>query len=293
MAEISLVEAIATEFRIARRILEETWGGLKRTGWMNLIIVITMAAILSIFGTVCASMIEAQLFFQNIGSGFEVSVYLKPNANVRDTAAAIADLDNVKRIEIVPKELAWEELRKNLEVADIENPLPDTIHLKVSDQKYIESVVMNIQQMTETVESVKYAKEFLRKLKHIANTLSAVGLVISIFLGVMTLFIISNTIHLLIEARGREIEIMRMMGVGNWYIRLPFLLQGSAYGLGGALLAYIPLSISMYYIALFFESFHFSSSGYSLGLVLTIMILMGILVGAGGAFTAARKYLSI
>lgn len=112
-------------------------------------------------------------------------------------------------------------------------------------------------------------------------------------MGTLTFFIISNTIHLLIQARGREIEIMRMMGVGNWYIRLPFLIQGALYGLGGAFIAYIPLSIVEHYLSQFFSYFQFSSSNYSLSVVFLIMLLMGIIVGGGGAATSTHKYLKI
>jgi cell division transport system permease protein len=120
-----------------------------------------------------------------------------------------------------------------------------------------------------------------------------VGLVVSIFLGTLTFFIISNTIHLLIQARGREIEIMRMMGVGNWYIRLPFLLQGAAYGLVGALIAYVPLSVVEHYISLFFNYFQFSTQNYSLGVVFLVLVLMGMMVGGGGAAASTHKYLRI
>ena len=57
-----LMDNVATELRISGRLLQETWGGLKRTGWMNLVIIITMASILSIFGTLSAFMLETQLF---------------------------------------------------------------------------------------------------------------------------------------------------------------------------------------------------------------------------------------
>jgi cell division transport system permease protein len=287
-----VMDSIATELRIAGRICQETLGGIQRSGWMNLVIVITMAAILSIFGTLSAFILETQLFFQNIGSGFEVSVYLKSDANLDDMSSRIRGVNHVKHIERIPKEKAWEDMRKSLEVPEIDNPLPDTIHVKMEDQRYIEAAVAELKQM-EGIEEISYAKDFLKKLEGISNVMSGVGLVVSLFLGVLTMFVISNTIHLLIEARSREIEILRMMGVGNWYIRLPFLFQGALYGLVGALIAYIPLSIAVFYINRLFESFHFSTSGYSLNFVSTVLVLMGILVGAGGAFNSVRKYLRI
>lgn len=288
-----VMDSITTELRIAGRICEETVGGIKRSGWMNLVIIITMAAILSVFGTLFAFIIEAQLFFQHFGSGVEISVYLKDGAELNKTKAQIIKtVAHVKNIELVSKDKAWEEMQKSLQVPEIANPLPDTLHVRMDDQEYIEGAVAKIKTLRE-VEEVSYAHDFLEKLRGVSNAISGVGLVVSIFLGVMTLFVISNTIHLLIEARSREIEILRMMGVGNWYIRLPFLFQGAVYGLVGALIAYIPLTIAVGYISNVFESFHFSTSGYSLSFVSTILVLMGILVGAGGAANSVRKYLDI
>ncbi len=287
-----VMDSITTELRIAGRVIQETIGGIKRSGWMNLIIVITMAAILSIFGTLSAFIIETQLFFQHIGSGFEISVYLKNEAKIEEVAQSIRGLDNVRRIELVPKGKAWEDMKKTFQVPEIDNPLPDAIHVKMDDQQYMEGAVQQLKQM-DGVEEVSYARDFLKKLEDFSRAVSGVGLAVSLFLGVLTMFVISNTIHLLIEARAREIEILRMMGVGNWYIRLPFLIQGAVYGLTGAIIAYIPLSIAVYYINAFLESFRFSTSGYSLSFVMTVLVLMGVLVGAGGAFNSVRKYLHI
>ncbi len=288
-----VMDSITTELRIAKRICEETIGGVRRSGWMNLVIVITMAAILSVFGTLFAFIVETQLFFQHFGSGVEISVYLKDGATLANVKSEIIrDIPHVKAIESVTKENAWMEMQKSLQVSEFENPLPDTLHIRMTDQEYIEGAVEQLKKFRE-VEQVSYAHDFLEKLRGASSAISGVGMIVSLFLGMMTLFVISNTIHLLIEARSREIEILRMMGVGNWYIRLPFLFQGAVYGLVGALIAYIPLSIVVTYINNVFESFHFSTSGYSLGFVSTVLVLMGILVGAGGAANSVRKYLDI
>ncbi|MBY0404540.1 MAG: ABC transporter permease [Cyanobacteria bacterium] len=286
------IETLNTELRISSRILVETIGGIKRTGWMNLIIIVTMASILSIFGTLFAFVTEVDLFTKNIGAGLKISVYTKPGYDVDDIAKTIRSLPNVQSTEKISKDSAWEEMKTNYQVPDITNPLPDTIHVQMTNQEYIEPTVTRLSQM-EGIEKVNYAQSVLRKLEKVANITSIVGLAVSIFLGTLTLFIISNTIHLLIEARSREIEILRMMGIGNWYIRLPFLFQGAFYGLMGSLLALIPLSVAEYYINELFLYFQFSTSGFSQSYALMIIALMGILVGGGGAFLSVRKYLRI
>jgi cell division transport system permease protein len=286
------MDNVATEIRITGRILQETLGGMKRTGWMNLIIIVTMASILSIFGTLSVFVLETQLFVENIGSALKISVYTKDNVNVTDLQARILSLPTVKGVELITREEAWADMKKHYSVPDIQNPLPNTFHVQVKDQAEIKPTVERLKTM-EGVEEVTFAKSVLEKLQGVSRLTSVIGLVVSIFLGTLTFFIISNTIHLLIQARGREIEIMRMMGVGNWYIRLPFLLQGAAYGLAGAFIAYLPLSVVEHYIGQLFNYFQFSTSHYSLSVVFLVLILMGIIVGGGGAATSTHKYLKI
>jgi cell division transport system permease protein len=286
------MDNMATEIRITGRILQETWGGMVRTGWMNLIIVVTMASILSIFGTLSVFVLETQLFVENIGSALKISVYAKDNTNIGDLQAEITQLATVKDVELVTKEDAWADMKKHYQVPDIQNPLPNTFHVQVKDQEQIKPTVEKLKTL-KGVEEVTFAKSVLEKLQGVSRITSLIGLVISIFLGTLTFFIISNTIHLLIEARGREIEIMRMMGVGNWYIRLPFLLQGAFYGLVGAFIALLPLMAAQHYIGQLFNYFQFSTSNYSFSVVTLVLFLMGIIVGSGGAATSTHKYLKI
>ncbi len=287
-----MMDMLATESRITGRILQETWGGIRRTGWMNLVIIVTMASILSMFGTLFAFVIETQLFIENIGSALQISVYAKPETNIDDLQKRVRELGNIRHIELITKEQAWEDMKQHYQVPDISNPLPDTLHVRLTDQKHIESTVDALKKM-DGVEEVNYAKTVLSKLKNVSQITSLVGIGISLFFGTLTLFIISNTIHLLIQARAREIEILRMMGVGNWYIRLPFLFQGAVYGLVGAFIAYVPLNIAQGYINTLFAYFQFSTSNYSLGIVSLILLLLGVFVGAGGAAMSVHKYLRV
>jgi cell division transport system permease protein len=287
-----VLETLQTELRITGRILIETLGGLRRSGWMNLVIVVTMASILSIFGTLFAFVTEVDLFTKNIGAGLVISVYTKDSADLDTVTASIKEMPNVQMVEVVPREKAWDEMKQVYQVPEIQNPLPDTLHVQMTSQDLIPPMVSKLEAL-EGVEKVNYSQSILTKLEQVAKVTSVVGLVVSLFLGTLTLFIISNTIHLLIEARSREIEILRMMGIGNWYIRLPFLFQGATYGLVGAMIAYIPLTVAVYYINELFTYFQFSTSGFSQGFVFMIMLLMGILVGAAGAAFSVHRYLKI
>lgn len=285
-----IVGSLTTELRITGRIFRETAMGVKRTGWMNLIIVITMASILSIFGVLMAVVIEMEVLVHSIGAELEVSAYVRDTANVEAVGEAIKKLPHVKQITLIPKEKAWADMQKEYPLPDIDNPLPDTIHIRMVNETHIPQAVQKIREMSG-VEEVQYAKKILDKVRGITNGATAVGVIVLFFLGTLTLFIISNTIHLLIQAKKQEIEILRMMGVGNWYIRLPFLMQGATYGLFGAMISYLPLSIAVFYLSRFFTYLGFQSNEMITNYVLLILLVMGMLVGSGGAAVAVRKYL--
>ncbi|MBX2861890.1 MAG: ABC transporter permease [Vampirovibrio sp.] len=288
---INPMDTVATELRVAGRIVQETFGGLKRTGWNNFVILVTMASILTIFGTLFLTVMETQLFMSNIGSGLKISAYVREGNNPETLREQLENLPYVKGITVKSKEESWKEMRKSYEVDEnLPNPLPDTLHVQIDSQDHLEPILETLQKVPE-IEKVNYPKTVLDKISTAARFTTLIGFVATIFLGVLTFFIISNTIHLLIEARSREIEILRMMGVSNWYIRLPFLLQGALYGLLGTLIAYIPLAVTENYLGRLMQYFYFSTSGYSLSFVFTVMVLMGLIVGAGGAALSVHKYL--
>jgi cell division transport system permease protein len=278
------------EWRIFGRILAETQGGLLRSGWMNVVIIITMAAILSLFGLMLSGLLEANQFMNNLGSSVKVSVFLHDDTELGDVTPAIKQLDHVRQVDIVTREQAWQTMARQFDLPDIANPLPDTIHVDVSDPDKLEPVSQALQKLPG-VEHVNYPRKQLVRIQQLARLISWIGVLFLCFLSAMTMFIISNTIHLLIQNKGREIEILRMMGVGNWYIRLPFLLQGGFYGLSGAVLGSVPVLLAWFYIRQ--AGTDWQLSGGSDITAVIVMLTLGILVGSGGAVFAVRRYLKI
>lgn len=283
---------IATELRIIYRIIIETFKGLRRTGLMNLVIIGTMAAILSIFGCMFKTSLGVSHFVRGLGAALEISVYLKSGADPQFVSQEIYKVGYIKKINIITKDRAWEDLRTQMDVPDIKNPLPDTLHVKVANQEKVENIVNKIKQV-KGVEGVQYAQQLAIKLQKVIDITNIVAFIVLIFLGSLTLFIISNTIHLVIQARKQEIEIMRMMGIGNWYIRAPYILQGSLYGFLGALISLIPLTILQNYLDKFFNFFQVQVSPMNVNIVTLSVLMMGIIVGAGGSIISIRKYLKV
>ena len=280
------------DIRIIKRVVSETFKGIQRTRWMNLVIITTMAAILSIFGCLFRTSLAISDFVEHLGDSLEVSVYLKQGYNTETVKTEIFKIGNIKEIKVIPREQAWEKLKQEMDVPDIKNPLPDTLRLKVKNQAEIEYVVTKVKNMP-FVESIQYARDIVEKIIKVGDMTSLATFVVLLVLGGLTLSIINNTIHLVIQSRSEEIEIMRMMGVGNWYIRAPYILQGSFYGFCGAIISIIPLRVLENYILSMIQFFNMGELPIFTNLVVVVLMTMGIFVGSLGSFISVRKYLRI
>jgi len=132
------------DIRIAYRIAMEAVNGIKRTGIMNVFIITTMAAILAIFGALFRSTLSMSQFAHELGNVLEISVYLKDGANTSSVASRIEKINHVSKITVIPKDRSWRDLRKEIDLPNISNPLPDTLHVKVDKPIYIVDVLKEI-----------------------------------------------------------------------------------------------------------------------------------------------------
>ena len=93
--------------------------------------------------------------------------------------------------------------------------------------------------------------------------------------------------------RRDEIEIMRLMGVSNWYIRFPFIMQGAFYGFSGSLFALLPLNFVNTGLLNMHKFFMVPGPLFAQHIVIITMFAMGILFGAGGSFLCIKKHLRV
>lgn len=280
------------DIRIVYRIIMEAVNDLKRTGIMNIVIITTMAAILSIFGALFRTTISMSEFAHQLGNVLEISVYLKPDTQAKAVADKFSNLEHVSGVRIIPKEISWKDLRKDIELPNISNPLPDTLHVKVDNPINIDSVLSKIK-TDSNVEDTGYAEEFAKRLQMITHVVNTTTLIVTLIVAGLTITIINNTIQLVIQSRKDEIEIMRLMGVSNWYIRLPLVLQGAFYGFAGALIALIPLQFVQNALASIHKFFLIPAPTMAEGLVILTLLIVGISFGAGGSLLSIKKHLQV
>ena len=280
------------ELRILYRLGKETLGDIIRTGWVNIVIITTMAAILTIFGACFRTALSISTFSKELGSALEISVYLKDSVEAKNVKREIQEFQHVEKITVIPKAESWSKLRTEMSLPNIDNPLPDTLHVKVDKPENLQVVFDNIRKIP-AVEDMSYAKDLASKIELINHVVKTITLVVIGIMALLTITIINNTIQLVIQSRKEEIEIMRLMGVSNWYIRFPFIMQGAFYGFIGSLLAMIPLGYVQNGLTNMHKFFMIPSPSNAQNIVTIIMFSMSILFGAVGSFWCIKKHLQV
>lgn len=281
-----------SEIRITYRIAIETVKGIIQTGLVNIAIITTIAAILAIFGSVFRVTLAVNYFANSLGSALEISAYLSQNADVSTTISQVRNLKHVKGVKFVSKEQSWQELKKEIDVPDIANPLPNTLRIKLDETKNIGIVTDELKKI-KGINDTNVAKDLVKKFEMINTIINTATLVFVAIVCVLTIAIINNTIELVIQSRKDEIEIMRLMGVSSWYIKTPLILQGAIYGFLGALVAIIPIDIVQSYILKMHEFFMIQVDPMAQFTVLFSVLTLGVAFGSMGSFLSIKKHLQV
>ncbi len=232
-------------------------------------------------------------------------VYLKDDAPPSDVLALRQQLLDDPRtiaVEYVTKEEALERLRASFQNEPdllqplLDNPLPASLEVRSNEAEFLQSQA-SILAGDPIVEDVVLPKDVVKNLIRISQVASFLGYAFGAGLALVTLFVIGSAIRLTVYARRGEIEVLRLMGASDNFIRWPFLLEGVFFGLIGALFSSIVVGIAYIWvhgllqqlISFFPVSF---DTTYLLRLFL-ILTLYGIAIGGLGSYLSVRRFLTI
>jgi cell division transport system permease protein len=156
--------------------------------------------------------------------------------------AEVETWDEVDGVSYVSKSEAWLEYQEIFanqeELLDIDpTVLPASLRIELVDIAFHESVRFRLEQQQQVVRQVATAAESIEQLQNLSNVLNVLGLGMAVVLGLAAVVLIANTIRLAIYARRDEVSIMKLVGASNWFVRVPFLLEGLIEGVVGAALA--------------------------------------------------------
>ena len=176
------------------------------------------------------------------------------------------------------------------------NPLPASVEVRLKDANRISDLAAQLRREA-AVEDVALQQDVVDNLVRITNFARAAGIVMVAGLVGITLFVIVNTIRLAVYARRQEIEIMKLVGATDWFIRWPFVLEGVLCGLLGALLtsalvsaAYEPMQLQFLSLVQFLPvnlepDFPLRLAG--------VTAAIGVAIGAAGSYISVRRFLDV
>ncbi len=176
------------------------------------------------------------------------------------------------------------------------NPLPDAFEVTPVDGEHAKEIGRNLRAptMPPGIEKINDGGVVSDRVLTVAKVLSTAFLLATIVLLISSALLIANTIRLSIFSRKREIEVMKLVGATNWFVRGPFMLEGLICGLAGSVLAVILLVLGKE-IALPALDINTSSDAKALSFSLTALalLLVGLGVGALGSGMTLRRFLKV
>lgn len=190
---------------------------------------------------------------KSIEGNNSVKVYMKqglPTLSAVKVGDEIKKLDNIDTCEFVPKDDAIQQYMELLGDKDgtmlqgmtgKENPLPDAFKVSFKDLSQYKQTAEQIKKI-EGVDTINDYSDIAQKLTNLDRLITTAGFWIILILSLVSLFIISNTIRVTMFSRRLEISIMKSVGATNWFVRVPFIVEGVIIGLVSGLIASLLLS---------------------------------------------------
>jgi cell division transport system permease protein len=293
----------------------EAFGSMRRNWVMAMAAVITVFISTAILGAVLVTRDNLNQGATNLKNRVMIEVFIKDEATPEQTQALerkIQGMSEVKSYKYISKEEALRRFRERFGeriVANLPiNPLPASYEIQVNNADRVDAVAQaffddpTVDNDPGTHNGVKYAKETVRKMLGTISLIEKGMWVTTGIFAAAAVLLISTTVRLSIFSRRREVEIMRLVGATNWFIRWPFVLEGFITGLVGAMLAAGFVWVGNWGLANWIQSSQidflslrvfrmwWQGGTWPLGLMPSLAIL-GALLGAVGSLVALRRYL--
>ena len=239
-------------------LLRETFSNLWRNVSLTIAAIITVLVSLSMFGAALMVGDGVHNATERWEGGIEFVVWLNPDidpaqdAAIEETLLELQNRNQVDRFDYVDQEETYEEFLtlfadspETIEAVEPSN-MPPSYRVVPSDPD-AEVIAELASQFRERagVRDVVLATEVIKEVQRTADRVSQTTLFLSVVLVVAAVLLILNTIIMAINARRREIEVMKLVGATNWFIRLPFMFEGLIFGLIGAALSIPALFITV------------------------------------------------
>lgn len=274
---------------------------------MALTSLFSITAMLLILGLFFILVVNVNLLTESAKDQFDtVEIFILDTATEQEITDMKTDLEKqsyVSAVDYLSKEDAMHEMQNRwgdnayLLEGLTENPLPRSLRITLTEVEKADDLVNHAEKYIG-IEDVKYNKTEVEKILKITNAIQIGALVIIVFLIIVSVVVVSNTVKLTVLARGREISIMKYVGATNWFIRGPFLAEGIIIGLLSAVISSGVIS-GLYYLLTkgvaqkmlaLFSSGLYPVASMSINLSV-IFLALGVSIGSMGSIISMRRFL--
>jgi cell division transport system permease protein len=290
----------------------ETWANLRRNLTLTIAALLTIAVTLTLVGVWLLAQKAVSNTTQRWKGGVEFIVFMKADAAQEQIDAVGRDLRanpqvQADKLRFVDKQAAYEEFKRLYpDTPELVNTLtPDMMPTsyrvvpKTDDATVIDGIGSQFQKKPG-VQDVVYAKQAVEWIYTVSNFLRWVFVAVALALGLGSVILIWNTIRTAMFARRREIEVMKLVGATNWFIRIPFMVEGLIQGLVGAVLACLFVwGANSFWTSNVVDKINvvdlqqLQVSSGQLRLTCLILLLVGMFVGTLGSGIAVTRFLDV
>lgn len=283
-----------------------------RNGWLSFVTSLVLSLTLVIISIFVIFNIVINYTAQNLESKIDISVYFYDSTTeeqVKVIEKQLSARDDVSEVNYISKEKALEiwksrpldERVKNL-ITEDDNPLPRSIEITATDPDHLENIAhyLGREEYKDLVRKVDYQenKDIIKKLNNVISFARKVGIIASSIFIIISILVILNTIKLNIITRKDEIEIMRLVGANNLFIRIPFVVESVLYAILASIISLIIISVGINILtpivnqylgdmSINFSQFFTSNIWIIIGLQLVVAILISVIC----SFISIQKYL--
>ena len=293
----------------------ETFSSFRKNFLMFFTAITTVAITLFIVGFFIIIVFDIQGILSSIKNQVEIAVYLKDN--VTDELKTyleneIKGWDEISQVNFVSKDQALEKFKKENEGSEIlkeiqGNPLPASFELELKSPEKVEQVALRFMDkdgnFIEGVDEVIYGQNYVQKLFSITAIAGTIAFLIIIVLLLAAIVLIFNTIRLSVHARRKEIEVMKLVGATNWFVRLPFLFEGFFEGFIGSVISVVLLYFLSNYLLIrgekaIVDTMHIKDLAIlgNNNIILYVyagLVILGGLIGIFSSGFALKRYIGV
>src|SRR5436190_4154273 len=296
--------------------IREAMRALRRSGAPSLAAIVTVVLTTLLLGVFIPVIKASSSTNENVRSQLALRVFLRTGVTQKQAKAAqrkINAIPHVDHTQYVSKGQGLDILRKEVGNGPLQNglgqlkgnPLPASINVFPDDPDNLDSIQAAIvpsgqngkpKPISPAIESLSNSQQLAHKIRTVTNAVKIVLSVIAALLLVVSLMLVANTIRLSIYARRREIEVMKLVGATNWFIRWPFVLEGLIVGVLGAGVAVGILYIGKVTIVdPLSQNFVLIDNFSTIGFVPLVILLLAsaVVVSALGSGVTLRRFLRV